>query len=37
MVFENDATGARVFTATVTGGGRKLLTTGYSPDWQPTH
>jgi hypothetical protein len=37
IVFENDAAGPRVFTASVTGAGRKLLTTGYSPDWQPTH
>lgn len=37
IVFENDAAGPKVFTASVTGSGRTLLTTGYSPDWQPTH
>jgi len=32
----NDATGtARIFTANADGSGRKLLTSGYQPDWQP--
>jgi hypothetical protein len=34
LVFENDTSGPKVFTAAVDGSGRRLLAIGYSPDWQ---
>jgi hypothetical protein len=35
MAFTNPTGGAKVYIANVDGSGRRVLTNGYQPDWQP--
>jgi len=35
VVLVNDTGGAKLIIANANGSGRRVLTTGYNPDWQP--